>query len=40
MHCWTVNSEADIDLCMDLGVEAIITDKPGAAVTYLTKLQR
>ena len=38
LHCWTVNSEADIELCLDLGVEAIITDKPAAAVTYLTKL--
>ncbi len=35
VHCWTVNSDADIDLCLELGVEAIITDKPGAAMTYL-----
>ena len=38
MHCWVVNNPADIDLCLELGIEAIITDKPAAAVTYLTKL--
>jgi len=31
-----VNSEEDIDRCLELGIEAIITDKPGAAVTYLS----
>jgi glycerophosphoryl diester phosphodiesterase len=35
VHCWVVNETADIDLCMRLGVEAIITDAPGAAVTYV-----
>jgi glycerophosphoryl diester phosphodiesterase len=35
VHVWTVNTEADIDLCRELGVSAIITDKPGAAVHYL-----
>ena len=33
MHCWTVNTEEDLDLCRDLGVEAVITDDPGHAVT-------
>jgi glycerophosphoryl diester phosphodiesterase len=37
VHCWVVNDQEDIDLCMDLGVEAVITDRPGATVTYLTK---
>ena len=36
VHCWVVNSEEDIDRCLELGIEAIITDKPGAAVTYLS----
>ena len=36
MHCWTVNEPVDIDRCVDLGIEAIITDTPGAAVTYMT----
>jgi glycerophosphoryl diester phosphodiesterase len=35
VHCWTVNAPEDIDRCVDLGVEAIITDTPGAAVTYV-----
>jgi glycerophosphoryl diester phosphodiesterase len=25
---WTVNTDADLDLCLDLGVEAVITDRP------------
>ena len=35
--CWVVNDEADIDLCLELGIERIITDHPGAVVTYLTQ---
>jgi glycerophosphoryl diester phosphodiesterase len=35
VHCWTVNTPADIDLCSDLGIEAIITDTPGAAVAHM-----
>ena len=35
VHCWTVNGRDDIDRCAELGVEAIITDTPGAAVTYV-----
>ncbi len=37
VHCWVVNEEEDLDLCRELGVEAVITDRPGATVTYLTK---
>ena len=36
VHVWVVNDDEDIALCQSLGVEAIITDKPGPAVTYLT----
>jgi glycerophosphoryl diester phosphodiesterase len=39
VHCWVVNSEEDIDACLELGIEALITDRPEAAVTYLTKLK-
>ncbi|MET0838074.1 MAG: glycerophosphodiester phosphodiesterase, partial [Marmoricola sp.] len=39
VHCWVVNTPAQIDACLELGIEALITDKPAAAVTYLTKLQ-
>jgi glycerophosphoryl diester phosphodiesterase len=28
MHVWTVNTEADLRLCQDLGVKAVITDRP------------
>jgi glycerophosphoryl diester phosphodiesterase len=38
LHCWTVNDSEDIDLCCELGIEAIITDTPGAAVAYLKSL--
>jgi glycerophosphoryl diester phosphodiesterase len=35
IHVWTVNTPADLDLCRDLGVEAVITDKPAAALSHL-----
>ncbi len=35
IHVWTVNTIDDLDLCVDLGVEAIITDNPGAALAHL-----
>jgi glycerophosphoryl diester phosphodiesterase len=28
MHVWTVNTEADLRLCVDLGAKAVITDRP------------
>ncbi len=28
IHAWTVNTQADLQLCLDLGVEAVITDMP------------
>ena len=37
VHCWVVNTEDDLELCLDLGVEALITDLPAATVTYLAK---
>lgn len=36
VHCWTVNEPADIELCVDLGIEALITDDPGATQKYLS----
>lgn len=36
IHVWTVNTEADLELCRDHEATAIITDKPGAMVRYLT----
>ena len=35
VHVWTVNDEADLDLCSDLGVAAVITDRPGPTLAYL-----
>ena len=28
VHVWTVDEEPDVELCVNLGVEAIISNKP------------
>jgi glycerophosphoryl diester phosphodiesterase len=35
VHVWTVDSAADIALCVDLGVDAIITNKPADVVAAI-----
>jgi glycerophosphoryl diester phosphodiesterase len=35
VHVWTVNEAADVDLCADLGVDAIITNRPRAVLDHL-----
>ncbi|MEV5607130.1 glycerophosphodiester phosphodiesterase [Streptomyces sp. NPDC052225] len=35
VHVWTVNEPADIDLCVELGVDAIITNRPAAVLRHL-----
>ncbi len=35
VHVWTVNEPADIDLCVGLGVDAIITNRPRAVLDRL-----
>jgi glycerophosphoryl diester phosphodiesterase len=35
VHVWTVDSREDVDLCVGLGVEAIITNRPGPVRTML-----
>ncbi|HET7357373.1 MAG TPA: glycerophosphodiester phosphodiesterase family protein [Nocardioidaceae bacterium] len=35
IHVWTVNDPADLDLCVRLGVEAVITDTPAATLRHL-----
>ena len=35
LHVWTVDSPQDVDLCVSLGVEAIITNRPGAVRRHL-----
>jgi glycerophosphoryl diester phosphodiesterase len=35
LHVWTVNKPADIDRCLDHGVEAMITDRPSSTRAHL-----
>jgi glycerophosphoryl diester phosphodiesterase len=35
VHVWTVNDERDIDLVLSLGVDAVITDRPGEVLRRL-----
>jgi glycerophosphoryl diester phosphodiesterase len=35
VHVWVVNDPEDIDLCLELGAEAIITDTPAKALLHL-----
>jgi glycerophosphoryl diester phosphodiesterase len=36
VHVWAVNTKADVDLGREHGVSAVITDKPGATLDYLS----
>jgi len=38
MHVWTVNNEAALDLALQLGASAVITDRPGWARDRLDRL--
>lgn len=35
VHVWTVNEEADVELCAELGVDAVITNRPKAVLSQL-----
>ncbi len=35
VHVWTVDEDDDVALCLDLGVDAIITNRPGRVLTAL-----
>jgi glycerophosphoryl diester phosphodiesterase len=37
MHVWTVNTEEDLRLCLDLGVKAVITDRPAYILGLLDR---
>jgi glycerophosphoryl diester phosphodiesterase len=37
VHVWTVNSADDVRYCRDLGVDVIISDRPGAALETLAE---
>ncbi|MGZ5417513.1 MAG: glycerophosphodiester phosphodiesterase family protein [Nocardioides sp.] len=38
LHVWTVNTEEDLDLCLRLGAEAVITDDPTMAIAHMDHL--
>ncbi|MGN6089388.1 MAG: glycerophosphodiester phosphodiesterase, partial [Actinomycetales bacterium] len=35
VHVWTVDAPADVELCLELGVDAIITNRPNAVRALL-----
>ena len=35
MHVWTVNTPDELQLCLDLGVKAVITDRPAYMLDLL-----
>jgi glycerophosphoryl diester phosphodiesterase len=35
MHVWTVNTDADLELCLKMGVRAVITDRPAYILDLL-----
>jgi glycerophosphoryl diester phosphodiesterase len=35
LHVWTVNTAEDLQVCLDRGVKAVITDKPGDVLRLL-----
>jgi glycerophosphoryl diester phosphodiesterase len=37
VHVWTVDEREDVDLCVDLGVDAIITNRPGRVLEMLSR---
>jgi glycerophosphoryl diester phosphodiesterase len=37
VHVWTVNNPVDVELCAALGVDAVITDKPGNTLQLLSE---
>ncbi|MER6070483.1 glycerophosphodiester phosphodiesterase [Streptomyces sp. NPDC001817] len=38
VHVWTVNEPEDVDLCVELGIDAIITNRPRAVLRQLGRL--
>jgi glycerophosphoryl diester phosphodiesterase len=37
LHVWTVNTPEDLELCLEHGVEAVITDDPGSILRRLRR---
>ncbi|RYI99758.1 MAG: glycerophosphodiester phosphodiesterase [Actinomycetales bacterium] len=40
LHVWTVNTPAHLDLCLELGVKAVITDRPAYLLEQLDQRDR
>ena len=40
IHVWTANTPAELDLCVEVGAEAIMTDTPGRALAHLASVRR
>ncbi|MCW2623030.1 MAG: Glycerophosphodiester phosphodiesterase, partial [Frankiales bacterium] len=38
VHVWTVDSGADIDLALELGVDAVISNEPARVLRHLERL--
>lgn len=38
IHVWTANTPAELDLCLEVGAEAIMTDTPGRTKAYLSQV--
>ena len=37
LHVWTVNTAAELDLCLALGAKAVITDRPAYVLDVLDR---
>lgn len=40
LHVWTVNTPTELDLCLELGAKAVITDRPAYVLDLLDHHQR
>lgn len=40
LHVWVVNHESDLELCLRLGVRAVITDRPSHILDLLERRER
>ena len=38
VHVWTVNTRSDLELCLELGVSAVISDRPAYVLELLDDL--
>jgi glycerophosphoryl diester phosphodiesterase len=38
VHVWTVNEPEDVDLCVELGIDAVITNRPHAVLRQLGRV--